>query len=173
MRHAARASIFVVAAGCAEQRPPAPPTPSRHAVESRWERFAEARSWPLAAPPSVARGHAAGEYIASVRVPSAYRDAYRGLVAGERWPVGMSIAAFHERRADHEPGSIYAMTKLPAGDWEYVVAAPDGVVESRGTIDLCARCHADAPADSLFGVSARVAESPEPPSRLQEDQPAP
>jgi len=39
----------------------------------------------------------------------------------------------------------------PGGDWEYLVVAPGGRVEERGRLGLCARCHAEAPHDRLFG----------------------
>jgi hypothetical protein len=89
-------------------------------------------------------------------MPSAL-EAYRALTAGKQWEVGTSVAAFH--RHGDEPGSVFAMTKLAAGGWEYVVVAPDGTVEDRGALPLCARCHADAPADSLFGVPRPSPES--------------
>lgn len=41
------------------------------------------------------------------------------------------------------------------GDWEYLVVAPDGRVEDRGQVALCARCHAEAPHDFLFGAGGR------------------
>jgi hypothetical protein len=125
----------------------------------RWERLAEARSWPLATPPFLASGHAGGEYTMEVRVsPSAVED-YRALTAGKQWVPGTSLVAFHLRRQDGAAASIYAMTKLPDGRWEYVVAAPDGTLEARGALPLCTRCHADAPADSLFGAPRTATES--------------
>jgi hypothetical protein len=37
------------------------------------------------------------------------------------------------------------------GDWEYLVVSPQGRVEDRGKLAPCARCHAEAPRDHLFG----------------------
>jgi len=126
----------------------------------RWERLGEARSWPLAAPPFLASGHGGGQYTMEVRVSASAVEDYRLLTAGKQWTPGTSVAAFHLRRQDGAAASIYAMTKLPEGRWEYLVAAPDGTIEARGALPLCARCHADAPADSLFGVPRAAAESP-------------
>jgi hypothetical protein len=39
----------------------------------------------------------------------------------------------------------------PGDDWEFSVVSPDGHVEDRGPLPLCARCHAEAPHDHLFG----------------------
>ena len=102
-----------------------------------------------------ARGHATGEYLVDVRVAPAFCDEYRRLTAGQTLPVGTIIAAFHRRRVTGEAGSIYAMSKRDSGAWDYVVAEPDGAIIARGDLPLCARCHAEAPADSVFG--ARVA----------------
>jgi hypothetical protein len=94
-----------------------------------------------------------------VRVSASAVEDYRLLTAGKQWAPGTSVAAFHLRRQDGAAASIYAMTKLPGGPWEFVVAAPDGTVEARGALPLCARCHADAAADSLFGIPRAPAES--------------
>jgi hypothetical protein len=54
--------------------------------------------------------------------------------------------------------TYFAMIKRPpgydpgGGDWEYLVVTPAGRVEQRGILPLCARCHADAPHDHLFGA---------------------
>ena len=39
----------------------------------------------------------------------------------------------------------------PEGDWEFLVVSPDGLVEAPSPLPLCARCHAEAPHDHLFG----------------------
>jgi hypothetical protein len=36
-------------------------------------------------------------------------------------------------------------------DWEFLVLDPDGTVQQRGSLDACARCHAEAPHGGLFG----------------------
>jgi hypothetical protein len=164
---------MLVVAACTRTQPATTAVAPPPVAEPRWERFAEAQSWPLAAEPFVARGHAAGEYVVSLRVAPPNRDSYRALIAGARWPVGMTVAAFNQRRGGGEAGSVYAMTKLATGEWDYVVARPDGVIEARGALPLCARCHAEAPADSLFGASSATPESKSPALRFQSNPPAP
>jgi hypothetical protein len=64
------------------------------------------------------------------------------------------------------PGSSVPVTYLvmlkqnpgfdaPGGDWEYLVVHPDGIIEDRGKLPLCVRCHAEAPQDHLFGGERR------------------
>jgi hypothetical protein len=127
------------------------PTPST------WEHFAEASTWPKVIERASARGHATGEYSVDVRVAPAFCDEYRRLTAGQTLPVGTIIAAFHRNRVTGDAASIYAMSKRGSGSWDYVVAEPNGAIVARGDLPLCARCHAEAPADSVFG--ARVADS--------------
>jgi hypothetical protein len=56
-----------------------------------------------------------------------------------------------------QPATHFVMIKRapgydpPGGDWEFIVVSPDGHVEDRGPLPLCARCHAEAPRDHLFG----------------------
>ncbi|HVW26262.1 MAG TPA: hypothetical protein VHC69_12900 [Polyangiaceae bacterium] len=127
----------------------------------RWERFEEAKNWPLVAS-AVPSDHGVGELQMDVRVAAPYRAAYVGLVAGQRWPVGMAVAAFHEHRGSREPGSIYAMTKSADDAWEYVVSRADGILEARGALPLCVCCHSEARADSLFGLPSGITESTTP-----------
>ena len=168
--HFSAACASVLVAGCGpggvQQAPfKAPPSTVR-----TWEHLDEARRWPLAGD-AIASGHGIGDYLVSVRVSPPYRAAYLGLVAGQQWPTGLAVAAFHEHCATHEPASIYAMTKVDVGRWEYVVTRPDGVIEARGSIPLCIDCHAEARADSLFGLSppATAAESASAPLRSHDD----
>ena len=61
-------------------------------------------------------------------------------------------------RGAPEVAAYLAMTKRPpgydlaGGDWEYLVLDATGRIEQRGRLPLCARCHADAPHDHLFGT---------------------
>jgi hypothetical protein len=56
-----------------------------------------------------------------------------------------------------EPAGYFVMVKRApgydpdGGDWEYLVLGASGRVEERGKVPLCARCHAEAPHDHLFG----------------------
>jgi len=64
-------------------------------------------------------------------------------------PPGTRVAAFHET-VEGEPASVYVLEKLPDGQWRPLVTEPDGTLVS-GELGTCLSCHADAPADSLFG----------------------
>ena len=61
-------------------------------------------------------------------------------------------------RGAPELTAYFAMVKRPpgydpaGGDWEYLVLDASGRIEQRGRLPLCARCHADAPHDHLFGT---------------------
>jgi len=48
-------------------------------------------------------------------------------------------------------GPWFVMQKGEGG-WQYVVVDAQGLVEDEGTLAGCARCHAEAVGDSLFGV---------------------
>jgi hypothetical protein len=126
-----------------------------------WEHLAEARTWPKIVEAFAARGHGTGEHLIDVRVSPAFLADYRGLTAGRSLPAGTIIVAFHRNRVTGDAGSVYAMSKQPGGAWEYLVAAPNGAIEARGALPLCGRCHAEAPADSVFGVRASTAHPPE------------
>lgn len=96
-------------------------------------------------------------------------------------PQGAVALETHQNAAGN-PQQIYAMEKREpgfdpgGGDWEYLVITPEGAVEARGILPFCARCHADAPHDHLFGprLSARrhilqTSEGGEPPTEVEED----
>ena len=74
-----------------------------------------------------------------------------------RLPVGATLIEKQLERGMVAPSAYFAMVKRPAGydpkggDWEYLVFSPEGRLEGRGVLPLCARCHADAPYDHLFG----------------------
>ncbi len=71
--------------------------------------------------------------------------------------VGATLVERHLLRETDTASIYFAMVKRPpgydptGGDWEYLVLAPTGEIEQRGRLPLCARCHADAPHDHLFG----------------------
>jgi hypothetical protein len=63
----------------------------------------------------------------------------------------------HRVRGSAALSGYFVMTKRHAGfdpegdDWEYLVLDPSAAVVERGKLPLCARCHAEAPRDHLFG----------------------
>src|SRR5579871_1947261 len=130
MGRAARVSIrgvislllTALVVACGEQRSQLPVVAPRPPSSDRtWDHFEESKRWPLAAA-DIASGHGADEFTVQIRVAPPFLAAYLGLVAGQRWPVGMAVAAFHEQRATHAAGSVYAMTKIAGDRWEYVVS---------------------------------------------------
>lgn len=42
-------------------------------------------------------------------------------------------------------------TSAKGSEWEYAVISSAGMIERQGALTLCARCHAEAPSDHLFG----------------------
>ena len=141
--------------------PSAPPTHTEpHAV---WPRFAEVQSWPSVGAPFANRGHAGMGPLAVVRVSPEARDAYTHLVQESVLPDGAVVALFHMGTA-RGSSSTYVMQKS-AGAWSFLTLDASGVenatpVESGRAGEACRRCHADAVADSLFGVPRRIMATP-------------
>ncbi len=102
------------------------------------------------------RGHNPPYWSGNVKVNAALDTTYRALGPESRVAAG-SIALEEHKDSEGKRGPTYAMVKREAGfdvqggDWEYLVLDAQGGVEQRGAIPLCARCHADAPVDHLFG----------------------
>jgi hypothetical protein len=73
-------------------------------------------------------------------------------------PAGATLVERLLLRGTPELAATFAMVKRapgydpPGGDWEYLVLDAAGRIEQRGRLPLCARCHADAPHDHLFGT---------------------
>jgi hypothetical protein len=107
-------------------------------------------------------GHNPPYWSGFVHVNSALWPVYPRLAPGVVVPEGSIAVEFHHD-LNGDAQQIYAMEKRapgfdPAGgDWEYLVLQPGGSVETRGPLAFCARCHAEAPHDHLFGprLSAR------------------
>lgn len=86
---------------------------------------------------------------------------YRALGPSSKAPEG-AIAVEEHQELNGTQVRLFTMEKRapgfdPAGgDWEYAVLQPDGSVEARGALPFCARCHAEAPHDFLFGPRLSV-----------------
>jgi hypothetical protein len=85
-------------------------------------------------------------------------DLARGYAAsGHRVPPGGTVVEALSAPAGAQASVYLVMVKRPPGfdpageDWEYLVIDPGGAIEQRGILPLCARCHAEAPRDRLFG----------------------
>jgi hypothetical protein len=93
-----------------------------------------------------------GEVLASAasdyppRGPASTAAVGATLVERLSTPGGMAATVYFVM-VKHAPGYD------PSGaDWEYLVVTPSARIEERGKIALCARCHAEAPHDHLFGA---------------------
>lgn len=131
----------------AATRSPAPTAPPK----VFWSQFAETQAWPTSTAdwfPS--KGHYGGTSEGLVRVSPAALAAYRELTLGAKLEPGTTLVMLHRTRATGKPGPVHVMRRDEAG-WEYWLLAPDGAIESQGQLPLCARCHAEATADGVFG----------------------
>ena len=161
MNSAVSALVGLICLGCVGESAAPPvvmaPPPVRN---EHWADAVAARSWPLARDAFVSRGHGVRTFLAEVRVAPPNLEAYRRLAPGQLMPVGAVVAAFHRSRETGAPSSIYVMTKRAPDDWQFLVSEPDGTRDENWNLELCARCHAEAAADHLFGLPM----SPDPPA---------
>ncbi len=139
--------------------PMSPPVATAAAKTPRattpWPEHSQLASWPkVNESPVPSEGHAAGRWVVTVRTSAEVAERYRSLVRGVTLPVGAWVVKEHFDPRTHAPGPVYAMHKVARDEWEFVVATADGMLSQRGTLDACWRCHAEATADSLFGVRA-------------------
>ena len=113
-----------------------------------WPEYATARSWPaLDAAPFVSRGHPPAGSV-EVHVSPESRAAYLGLVRDTLFPDGTLLTELAARAG---AGPSYAMRKS-SGKWRFFQLDPEGAVLASGQLALCVGCHAEAPADGVFGL---------------------
>ena len=117
-----------------------------------WERFEEAQGWPAAAAEwAPSAGHGVGDWSVQVRAEPAVVALYRSLDGGTAFAPGSVLVAFH-RTAGGEAGPVFAMTKDQVGSWGFMAVDASGHLDPSADLELCARCHAEAPFGGLFGV---------------------
>ena len=110
--------------------------------------------------------HLDGQHEREVRVNDLALG-YERLGEATVMPVGALVVELHYAAGSSAPDAIFAMEKRAAGfapeqrDWELLVLDRELRVQARGKLPLCARCHAAAPDDALFGLP-KVAPSPPP-----------
>jgi hypothetical protein len=110
----------------------------------------------------VSRGHFGGQWTAEISLNEAASQVYANLAPSSRFSTGSLLVKKHALTSSAAPGPIFAMAKRDAGffpeggDWEYVVLDAEGHLEDRGRLTLCARCHAEANADWVFGLPAEA-----------------
>lgn len=123
---------------------------------ARWERFGELGSLQPLTGTIASRGHGTGEWLAQVRANAAAATAVSALARGASMPAGSLLVQLHTDKRTGSPSEGFFMEKrepgyFPAGgDWDWGVIGADGLVEHRGKLEFCARCHAEAAADFVF-----------------------
>lgn len=154
----AQSGPFAGASDAWEQETRHEPRPSADAPtvpgSASQDLYTAMQHWPAAnAAPFVSQGHEP-EQLVDVRVNDLARPLYAVLVADTRFPDGAALA---ELPRDGR-GPTYLMRKS-AGTWSYSQLDPRGRVLAQGAaLPWCARCHAQAPGDQVFGLP-RLAET--------------
>jgi hypothetical protein len=125
-------------------------TPSQASADP-WAPMASVSSFPTADDRRLpSSGHNPPYWSGEVRVNPALWATYPRLEPEKPAPEGAIALEFHHDLAGNAQ-QIYAMEKRAAGfdpgggDWEYLVINPQGLVETRGILPFCARCHVAAP----------------------------
>ena len=128
----------------------APPAASAAAPPPAiWDSYAEAQTWPVSnGAPFAARGHQPEQQV-DVRANDLARPAYAALVADSVFPDGSVL--LEQPHSSAKGGFSYAMRKQ-AMRWSFVQLDATGGVLASGALALCAGCHAQAPADQVFGL---------------------
>ncbi len=97
--------------------------------------------------------HLQGAHDAEVLVNES-AGAYPALGPSRQPPAGaMFVEALYVPNQT-EVAMYFVMLKRASStgsEWEYAVVSSAGMIEHRGALALCARCHAEAPYDHLFG----------------------
>ena len=139
-------------------RPPPPPD-SAAATEPPpppWDLAAQLRRVHPASPRTPSE-HLTGQLDGEILADDG-AAAYPALGPLRPIPTGATLLERLSPRGTPDVAAYFAMVKrIPGydaggGDWEYLVLDGTGHIEQRGRLSLCARCHADAPHDHLFGT---------------------
>jgi len=89
---------------------------------------------------------------------------YGALSSRRPLPPGAMVVQRHLHEGTEQLASYYIMRKLsrpgPTGAWSYTVLDPQRRVAAREPLELCARCHREAPFDDLFGPVPVAAPAP-------------
>jgi len=156
---AASFSSLGAAADHAPRGKPSPPTPAAATATEpppAWELDAQLRRLHPASPRTPSE-HLTGQLDGEILADDG-AAAYPALGPLRRIAPGATLVQRLSPRGSPAPTTYFVMVKRPAGydpdggDWEYLVVDPTGQIEQRGRLPLCARCHADAPHDHLFGT---------------------
>jgi hypothetical protein len=144
-------SAIACSAPATEVRPPAASAPTVTKT-AQWERFVEISTWPTVTEASFpSQGHHPDLPSARIRTSPEARETYVALVQDSVLPEGSVVAQFHASPDGSTRGGVYVMQKT-GGRWRYLLLDALGRVQTEGNAGRCARCHADAVADQLFGL---------------------
>jgi hypothetical protein len=92
------------------------------------------------------------EWGLRVRITPAALSLYEHWHVGAVMPMGTWVVAEHQSRTNAAPGPYYFASKTASG-WVFGAATPEGALLSPDP--SCARCHAEAPSDFVFGLPVR------------------
>jgi len=140
------------------QAPFASPIAPQRNVRTKWEGLAEIGTYRALGKPFLSRGHFAGRWKAEVWANAPGATEYAILSRSSRFTAGAVLVKKHREKGSGAPGPLFVMVKREVGffpqggDWEYLVADAEGWLEDRGPLVTCARCHAEATADWVFGL---------------------
>jgi hypothetical protein len=115
-----------------------------------WPKLEQSMRWPQVEHATTG-GHSGQLYTAGVRVNPSSIASYQNLVAGTVLPAGTTLVQSHQD-ARGKAGPIYVMEKTETG-WSFSELDATGHIQRTGPLVDCARCHAEAVADSVFGPS--------------------
>ena len=115
-------------------------------VSSVWEGYGEVLRLPAISAAFTTRGHQPEQQV-DVRVNDLARAHYVSLVTDTVFPDGSLLAELSPTGS----GNGYVMRKQ-AGVWSYLELDARGAVLASGALSLCLGCHAQAPADRVFGL---------------------
>lgn len=153
------------------------PAPSAIAPPAPWDRWPEVASFRVAVPRSPSQ-HLGGDHEAEI-LASPEAAAYPDLGPARLLPPGSALVERLYAPESKSPEIVFAMVQPrsvgpaspssaprdagpsaespptgmapAAAAWEFLVLASDGTVQERGALETCARCHAEAPNDGVFG----------------------
>lgn len=106
----------------------------------------------------VSQGHASGRWDVDVYANDLAQKALASK--SKDVPVGAIVVQEHFEKSGPStaPGPVMLMEKKAKGfapdhgDWRYAIIGSNGQLVKDGTIDSCAGCHDDAPADGFFSL---------------------
>lgn len=135
--------------------PSVPATSAPDAGATLWEHWPELAAYRVAIPRAPSQ-HLAADHEGET-LTNELAATYPSVGPARSMPASAVVVQRLYAPGAQTPEVLFAMVKgdSPAGavdgSWEYLVLDPAGLVTDRGALAACARCHAEAPSDGLFG----------------------